>query len=92
MGDRSHGHHDVSRAHFRSDCRRLFGTRLRSLQRHEGRRHDRRRIGIPASIKLTPETIVIPEGSRAVKSLSEHGTTVTLDGAASGASDIKACQ
>ena len=47
---------------------------------------------VPASIKLTPQTIVIRDGPRAVRSLSDDGATVTLDGVASGASDIKAGQ
>jgi hypothetical protein len=44
---------------------------------------------IPASIKLTPQTIVIRDGRRAVKSISEDGATITLDASSPGAADIK---
>jgi len=45
---------------------------------------------IPARIKLTPQTIVIRDGRRAVKSMSDDGATITLDASSPGAADIKA--
>jgi hypothetical protein len=45
---------------------------------------------IPASIKLTPQTIVIRDGRRAVKSMSDDGATITFDAASPGVTDIKA--
>src|SRR5437867_3953937 len=44
---------------------------------------------IPARIKLTPQTIVIRDGRRAVKSMSEDGATLTLDASSPGAAAIK---
>lgn len=44
---------------------------------------------IPSSITLTPQSIVIKDGPRAVKSVSADGATLTLAASSPGAIDIK---
>src|SRR5205823_1297775 len=45
---------------------------------------------IPASITLTPHTILVRDGARAVRNISADGTTVTLSASSPGATDVKA--
>ena len=45
---------------------------------------------IPSSITLTPQSIVIKDGQRAVKSVSTDGATIVLSAASPGTADIKA--
>jgi hypothetical protein len=43
---------------------------------------------IPSSISLTPQTVVVRDGARAVKRISDDGATVTLDASSLGAAAI----
>jgi hypothetical protein len=44
---------------------------------------------IPPTITLTPQTVVVGDGPRAVRRISDDGATVTLDGSSAGAADVK---
>jgi len=44
---------------------------------------------IPKGLTLTPQTIVLRDGARALRQISNDGSTVTVDGSAAGAGDIK---
>jgi hypothetical protein len=44
---------------------------------------------LPSNVTLAPQTIVIKDGARAVKSLSADGATIALNADAAGAADIK---
>lgn len=44
---------------------------------------------IPPSIKLTQQTVVVRDGPRALKRISDDGATVTLDASSLGATEIK---
>ena len=44
---------------------------------------------VPRSITLTPQTVVVQDGARAVKSISADGATITLAASSPGAGDLK---